>query len=195
MTVMVKPCTQDCLPEGFTSNSSLPGLFAFVSGFMMSVGMSQSPFHDPASTEVWRIYDIFLAMVTDTSLRRWILATTVMVEIFQATCCSSLERSSPLGIGDLLPMIIATVLRVRVFLKYMAVDTLFFVSAPGPFWDRGDMPRWGLMAGTAACCTQYIRHCPFLSPFTLYSHSQRRCPPPWRSGGDATPRKDARQDR
>ena len=31
------------------------GLFAFVDGFMMSVGMSQSPFHDPASTEVWRI--------------------------------------------------------------------------------------------------------------------------------------------
>ena len=35
-----------------------------------------------------------------------------------------------------------------------------FASAPGPFGDRGDTPRWGPMAGTAACCTQYIRCCP-----------------------------------
>ena len=32
---------------------------------------------------------------------------------------------------------------------------------PGPFGDRGDTPRWGLMAGTAACCSPYIRCCPF----------------------------------
>ena len=27
--------------------------------------------------------------------------------------------------------------------------------------SRGDTPRWGLMAGSAACCTTYIRHFPF----------------------------------
>ena len=51
-------------------------------------------------------------------------------------------------------------------------DALKIASAPGPFGDRRDTPRWRwrLMAGTAACCTQFCRCCPFLS---LYSHSQR----------------------
>ena len=48
-------------------------------------------------------------------------------------------------------------------------DFVFWVflnygCAPGPFGDRGDTPRWGLMAGTAACCTPYIRCCPFSFP-------------------------------
>ena len=105
----------------------------------MSVGMSQSHFRDPASTEVC---DIFLTMVTDTSLRRWILATTVMMGIVRATSCSSFERSSPFWSGDLLQMVFATVLRVRVFPRYMAVDALIHVSAPGPFGDRGIRPSW-----------------------------------------------------
>ena len=46
------------------------------------------------------------------------------------------------------------------FLDYMAIDALMYVSAPDPAWGRGDTPRWGLMAGFAACCTQYIRCCP-----------------------------------
>ena len=48
-------------------------------------------------------------------------------------------------------------------------DFVFWVflnygCAPGPFGDRGDTPRWGLMAGTAACCTPYFRCCPFSFP-------------------------------
>ena len=38
---------------------------------------------------------------------------------------------------------------------------LNFGSAPGPFGDRGDMPRWAPMAGSAAWCAPYIRCCPF----------------------------------
>ena len=37
-------------------------------------------------------------------------------------------------------MIFAIVPRVRVFLKYMAVDTLVCVSALGPFGDRWGTP-------------------------------------------------------
>ena len=77
-------------------------------------------------------------------------------------------------------MIFAVVLRVCVFLKYMAVDTLIYVSAPGPFGDRGDTPRWGQMAGTAACCLLPCTGCR---------------PQPRGSGGDVKPRKDTRQDR
>ena len=46
------------------------------------------------------------------------------------------------------------------FLDHMAIDAFMHVSAPDPAWGRGDTPRWGLMAGIAACCTQYIRCCP-----------------------------------
>ena len=59
-------------------------------------------------------------------------------------------------------------LRALVFFEVMAIDTLMFSSAPGPFGDRGGTPRWGLMAGSAACCTQYIRCCP-LVPVQLQS--------------------------
>ena len=40
---------------------------------------------------------------------------------------------------------------VRVFLGFLDIDPLKFPNAPGPFGDRGDTPRWGPMAGTAAC--------------------------------------------
>ena len=63
---------------------------------------------------------------------------------------------------------------LQVFIEYMAMDVLKFASVPGSFGDRGDTPRWGLMAGTAACCTRFVRCCPFVS---LYSHSQRSCRP------------------
>ena len=48
-------------------------------------------------------------------------------------------------------------------------DFVFWVflnygCAPCPFGDRGDTPRWGLMAGTAAWCTPYFRCCPFSFP-------------------------------
>ena len=49
------------------------GLFAFVNEFAMSVGMSQSHLRSGI------FCDIFLSIVTDTSLRRSILATTVMM--------------------------------------------------------------------------------------------------------------------
>ena len=49
---------------------------------------------------------------------------------------------------------------MQVFTEYMARDALKYSKAPSPFGDRGDTPRWGLMAGTAACYTQYIRCCP-----------------------------------
>ena len=45
--------------------------------------------------------------------------------------------------------------------EYPAIAAMKFPNAPGPFGDRGDTPRWGLMAGFAACCTQYIRCCPW----------------------------------
>ena len=46
---------------------------------------------------------------------------------------------------------------------YVHFDFVFWLflnyrCAPGPSGDRGDTPRWGLMAGTAACC------CPFSFP-------------------------------
>ena len=54
--------------------------------------------------------------------------------------------------------------RVRVFIEYMAIDALKFASTPGPFGGRGDTPRWGLMAGAAACCAQFFRCSPFSFP-------------------------------
>ena len=54
--------------------------------------------------------------------------------------------------------------RVRVFIGYMAIDALKFASTPGPFGGRGDTPRWGLMAGAAACCAQFFRCSPFSFP-------------------------------
>ena len=76
-------------------------------------------------------------------------------------------------------------------------DFVFWVflnygCAPGPFGDRGDTPRWELMAGTAACCTPYIRCCPFSFPVqpqsTELPATTEGC------GGDATSRQDTRQD-
>ena len=52
-------------------------------------------------------------------------------------------------------------LRVEVFTENMAIDALKYSSAPGPFGDRGDTLRWGLMAGSAAWRTPYLRCCPF----------------------------------
>ena len=51
---------------------------------------------------------------------------------------------------------------VFAFLEYLAIDELKCSRAPGPSGDRGCTPRWGLMAGYAACCTQYIRYCPMV---------------------------------
>ena len=51
---------------------------------------------------------------------------------------------------------------VRVFaLLALASWLLKFASTPGPFGGRGDTPRWGLMAGSAACCAQFFRYSPF----------------------------------
>ena len=75
---------------------------------------------------------------------------------------------------------------VRVFIEYMAIVALKFASTPGPFGGRGDTPRWGLMAGAAACCAQFFRCSPFSFP------SGR--PQPRGGGGDATSRQDTRQD-
>ena len=61
-------------------------------------------------------------------------------------------------------------LRVQVFIEYTATDAFLYSSTPSPFGDRRDTPRWELMAGTAACCTQYIRHCPFLAPCSSHGH-------------------------
>ena len=52
--------------------------------------------------------------------------------------------------------------RVRVFLEYLAIDALKYSRAPDLARGRGDTPRWGLMAGSAACCTTYIRHFPLV---------------------------------
>ena len=54
--------------------------------------------------------------------------------------------------------------RVRVFIEYMAIDALKFASTPGTFGGRGDTPRWGLMAGAAACCAQFFRCSPSYFP-------------------------------
>ena len=54
------------------------------------------------------------------------------------------------------------VLWVHVFLEYVAMAVPKFASAPGPSGDRGGTPRWGLMAGSAACFTTYTRHCPLV---------------------------------
>ena len=52
--------------------------------------------------------------------------------------------------------------RVRAFLEYMAKHSLNFGRAPDPSGDRGGARRWGLMAGSVACCTQYIRCSPLV---------------------------------
>ena len=59
----------------------------------------------------------------------------------------------------------ASCLWVQVFTEYTAIVVLKYSSAPDAFGDRGDTPRWGPMAGSAACCTPYIRCCPFF-PYT-----------------------------
>ena len=52
--------------------------------------------------------------------------------------------------------------RVHVFLEYLAIDALEYSRAPDLARGRGDTPRWGLMAGSAACCTTYNRHFPLV---------------------------------
>ena len=52
--------------------------------------------------------------------------------------------------------------RVRAFLEYMAKHSLNFGRAPDPSGDRGGTPRWGLMAGSVACCAQCIRCSPLV---------------------------------
>ena len=54
--------------------------------------------------------------------------------------------------------------RACVHIDFVFWDFLNFGCAPGPFGGRGDTPRWGLMAGTAACCTQFFSCCPFSFP-------------------------------
>ena len=54
--------------------------------------------------------------------------------------------------------------RACVHIDFVFWDFLNFGCAPGLFGDRGDTPRWGLMAGTAACCTQFFSCCPFSFP-------------------------------
>ena len=55
-------------------------------------------------------------------------------------------------------------LRALVFFEVMAIDTLMFSSAPGPFGDRGGTPRWGLMADGWVCSLLYAVH-QMLSPW------------------------------
>ena len=60
------------------------------------------------------------------------------------------------------------------------------------FGDRGDTPRWGLMAGSVACCTTYIRCCPF-GPCTVAVHgapAHNR----WGVVETPTPSEDPRED-
>ena len=54
--------------------------------------------------------------------------------------------------------------RACVHIDFVFWDFLNYGSATGPFGDRGDTPRCGLMAGTAACCTQFFSYCPFSFP-------------------------------
>ena len=91
----------------------------------------------------------------------------------QATSCSCLGRSLPLGRGDIfLLVIVATVLGVHVFPKYMAVDTLIFASVPDPAQGHGH----GVWQSSAPLARSTSDAFPFfLSPCTLYSHSQRSC--------------------
>ena len=73
-------------------------------------------------------------------------------------------------------MIVATVLRVHVFLKYIAMDTLIYVSAPDPARGRGIWPWRNGDPAPLACSTSDAVPL-FLSPCALYSHSQRSCQP------------------
>ena len=41
--------------------------------------------------------------------------------------------------------------RACVHFDFIFLDFLYHGSAPGPFGDRGDTPRWGLMAGDDSC--------------------------------------------
>ena len=52
--------------------------------------------------------------------------------------------------------------RVQTFLEYMAKYSLNFGRAPDPSRDRGGTPRWGLMAESVACCTQFFRCSPLV---------------------------------
>ena len=76
---------------------------------------------------------------------------------------------------------------LHVFLEY---EDSMFASAPGPFGDRGDTARWGLMAGSVACCATYTRRCPF-GPCTCSPWSSQ--PQPCGSGGDTTQSEDTKE--
>ena len=90
-------------------------------------------------------------------------------------------------------IILYAVVRATRFREYADTVAPKFASVLGPFGDRGDTPRVGLMGGTAPCCMPIH---PDAVPCSLYSHSQRSCrPQPRRIDGDVTPRKDTRQDR
>ena len=61
---------------------------------------------------------------------------------------------------DQYPHIGAPGSRAQVFLEYTATDAFTCSSTPSPFGDRGDTPRWGPMAGSAAWCLRFFRCCP-----------------------------------
>ena len=85
---------------------------------------------------------------------------------------------------------------VCVFFEDVAIDALMFTSAPGPFGDRGGMPRWGLMMAMSApprCL--FLRSTSDAIPWSLFrggSWSSR--PQPLGSGGDAAPCEDPREE-
>ena len=82
---------------------------------------------------------------------------------------------------------------VRVFLEFLAIDTLEFAKAPGPARDRGGDGNGGhFVRSPCPPFTPYTRHCPF---FPVQSHSTEPPATTEGGGGDTTPRQDTRRDR
>ena len=78
-----------------------------------------------------------------------------------------------------------------IFLEYVLMLSSPLAKAPGPRIE-GDGHGGRFVRSPCLCLTQYVRHCPLVP---VQPQTVELPPQPRESGGDATPRKDTRQDR
>ena len=152
---MVEPCTQDCLPRGFTSNSSLPvcspsSMSSRCLGLTSFLHRRPDGYRRPVVMAPW-----------------WCARVGSPMSPF---LCSSIPSPLGLGSGPVRDLLVCGFMGTGIRFRRVLGHRRFGVGKrPWSLWGSREYVPHGsmwLMAGPAACCTQYTRCVPFLFPCT-----------------------------